>query len=77
MAFERGVRYYTTIGVHINLTFPEDRVCCAWCNYKFVNKSGHTQCSLTGEEIFRPEQYIGNRCPGRDGTIIEKDEGGA
>lgn len=57
MAFKR-VTYYTTATVEIS--FPEDRVCCALC--PLMETYARKQCRRTGEYIV-DDRTIGYYCP--------------
>jgi len=58
MAFESGVKYYTSGTADIH--FPEDKVCCAYC--PLMETYARKQCRLTGE-LLVDDRYIGYWCP--------------
>lgn len=58
MAFESGVRYYTSATVKIS--FPENRVCCQYC--PLLETYARKQCRRTGEYI-ADDRTIGYYCP--------------
>lgn len=62
--FRNGVSYYTHGTLFIDVSFPEDKVCCAQCDF-CKQKYGMQvfQCFLTQEPILQPEKGIGNQCP--------------
>ena len=64
-SFEKGVSYYTAATVEI--FFPEDRVCCAFC--PLMETYARKQCRRTGEYI-ADDRGFGYLCP----LVIKKEE---
>lgn len=64
-SFEKGVSYYTAATVEI--FFPEDRVCCAFC--PLMETYARKQCRRTGEYI-ADDRGVGYLCP----LVIKKEE---
>lgn len=58
MAFESGVKYYTSATAEIH--FPEDRACCDYC--PLMETYARKQCRLTGEYL-ADTRTIGYGCP--------------
>ena len=64
--FENGVRFYGKYKAEIEISFPEDEICCRYCRYCFSEKElGRYRCRLTNEIIYNP--YVigvaGGECP--------------
>ena len=60
--FPRGVSYYTLATVEVG--FPEDRVCCAFCPMLGMElKSDRHYCRKTGEYLVAIRDVIGFNCP--------------
>ncbi len=61
MAFEKGVRYYTTgtLAVH----FPEDKVCCGYCPLAYRLDRDTSKCPFTGQLNFTPALSVQEGCP--------------
>lgn len=59
--FSRGVRYYTKATVEIG--FPEDDVCCAWCPLMTRDPNLRDVCGKTGEILLAPKHSTGFNCP--------------
>lgn len=60
-----GVGYYTSGVAHVDVHFPENKVCCAncvpFCRYEEAFR--RYSCRATGEQILTPFATIGQRCP--------------
>ena len=59
--FDRGVSYYTKATVEVG--FPEDDVCCHWCQLMTRDPNLRDVCSKTGEILLAPKHTIGCNCP--------------
>lgn len=59
--FSRGVRYYTKATVEIG--FPEDDVCCAWCPLMTRDPNLRDVCGKSGEILLAPKHSTGFSCP--------------
>jgi hypothetical protein len=59
--FVNGVSYYTKATAEIG--FPEDDVCCAWCQLMTRDPNLRDVCSKTGELLLAPKPTIGFNCP--------------
>lgn len=61
MAFEKGVRYYTTgmLSVH----FPEDKVCCGYCPLAYRLDRDTSKCPFTGRLNVTPMMSVQEGCP--------------
>ena len=61
--FDKGVSYYTTAEVTIEVSFPEDEIKCKWCPLlKHYDSIDRDRCQLT-DEILVSREIIGSRCP--------------
>ena len=59
--FNNGVSYYTKATIEIG--FPEDDVCCHWCQLMTRDPNLRDVCSKTGEILLAPKHTIGVNCP--------------
>ena len=59
--FDKGVSYYTMATAQIG--FPEDDVCCHWCQLMTRDPNLRDICSQTGEILLAPKHTIGFNCP--------------
>lgn len=59
--FDKGVRYYTEATIAIG--FPEDDVCCHWCQLMSRDPNLRDVCGCTGEILLAPKHTIGFNCP--------------
>lgn len=60
-----GVSYYTSGVAHVDVHFPENKVCCANCIpfCRFEEAFHRYSCRATGEQLLHPFQQIGHMCP--------------
>lgn len=62
---KNGVGWYTSGAAHVEIHFPEDKVCCAncvpFCRYEEAFK--RYSCRATGEQLLYPFATIGAMCP--------------
>lgn len=60
-----GVCYYTSGVAHVDVHFPENKVCCAncvpFCRYEEAFR--RYSCRATGEQILTPFSTVGQLCP--------------
>lgn len=60
-----GVGYYTSGVAHVDIHFPEDKVCCTncvvFCRYEEAFK--RYSCRATGEQLLHPFIRRGEMCP--------------
>lgn len=69
--FERGVRWYTHGRLVVDVGFPEDAVCCRYCQYLRADANAvRYKCCVTGDILYSLDM-TGDRCPIE---IIEEDE---
>lgn len=64
--FENGVSFYGTYKAEIEISFPEDEICCRWCKYCFPEKElSRHRCRLTNEILYNPYVIgvVGDECP--------------
>lgn len=59
--FDKGVSYYTKATTEIG--FPEDDVCCHWCQLMTRDPNLRDVCGKTGEILLAPKHTIGINCP--------------
>ena len=61
--FDKGVSYYTTAKLSIEVHFPEDEVKCKWCPFlKHYDSIDRDKCGIT-QEILYSREITGQRCP--------------
>lgn len=60
--FDKGVRYYTEATVKATVHFPEDAVCCGYCEFCYSDSVGRLWCRLTKGQLFSTE-YVDGNCP--------------
>lgn len=61
--FERGVKYYTPGVATVHVSFPEDTVCCRYCEFLRADANGaRHKCVLTDEILLRLDG-VGGMCP--------------
>lgn len=61
--FDKGVLFYTFAEATIQISFPEDEVCCHWCPFiKHYDGLDRDKCSLT-EDILFSKETRGRNCP--------------
>ena len=74
MAFENGVRFYTKGIAAVEVSFPENAVCCQYCPFCYAEENlKRHKCRLTGEIIVNPYSlYRGAKCP-----VCLKEDGNA
>lgn len=67
-----GVGWYTSGEARIPIFFPEDKVCCSNCIIfcRYEDAFRRYSCRATGEQLLRPWDGVGGRCP----IIFEKLE---
>mgnify|MGYP001272840348 CR=1 FL=1 len=60
-----GVGWYTSGVAHVEIHFPEDKVCCANCVpfCRFEEAFKRYSCRATGEQLLCPFATIGAMCP--------------
>lgn len=62
---EGGCGRYTSGVAHVDVHFPNDRVCCAncvpFCQYEEAFR--RYSCRATGEQLILPFATIGDMCP--------------
>lgn len=59
--FSRGVSWYT--GGTVQITFPEDDICCRWCPLMRVElKTDRAYCCKSGEYLVNPNFHVGQQC---------------
>lgn len=69
--FDKGVSYYTTAEVTLQVNFPEDDIKCKWCPMlKHYDSMDRDRCQLTNE-ILVSREIIGSKCPL---TIMNENE---
>ena len=63
--FDRGINYYTKGKAVIDVSFPEDAVCCQYCRFcRTETELKRYWCRLTNEMIYNPfSPYRGEKCP--------------
>lgn len=63
--FDKGIAYYTTGKVVLEVGFPEDVVCCQYCKFcRIESELKRFWCRLTNEMIYDPfSPYRGKKCP--------------
>ena len=59
--FDRGVGWYTKATVEIS--FPEDDLCCHWCPLMTRDPNLRDICGKTGEILTAPKHTVGLNCP--------------
>ena len=72
-----GVRYYTKGVDKVTINFPEDNVCCNFCQFllrRTNNKLTRYACSRTLEPLGDIHRTIGQFCPLEIIVPEEKDE---
>ncbi len=61
--FDKGIGYYTTCNLNLDVSFPEDEVKCKWCPFiTHYDSIDRDRCTLTSEILYSRE-YIGQKCP--------------
>lgn len=61
--FDKGVKFYTIADLNMQVSFPEDAVCCRYCPFiKHYDSLDRDKCSLT-EEILYSKEVTGHKCP--------------
>ena len=68
--FKNGISYYTVGRAIIEVGFPENRVCCEYCDRLIADSLRRPMCSLTRKLIFAPAS-IDYDCP----VVFEEKEG--
>lgn len=62
---EGGCGWFTSGVAHVDIHFPEDRVCCVncvpFCRYEEAFR--RYSCRATGEQLLTPFATIGHLCP--------------
>ena len=54
-SFDKGVSYYTVGYATIKINFPEDDVCCNWCQFcRSESDLKRFWCRLTNKMIYNP-----------------------
>lgn len=62
--FENGVKFYSMGQANINVAFPEDDICCNWCQFcRAESDLKRFRCRLTNEMIYNPFVGISSKCP--------------
>lgn len=59
--FASGVSFFTH--KFLDISFPEDAVCCYYCPLLFKDKLDRTICNRTGEIILNKMAGTGYLCP--------------
>lgn len=61
--FDKGVSYYTIADLSMQISFPEDSVCCKWCRFlRHYDGIDRDKCALT-EDILYSRELRGINCP--------------
>lgn len=61
--FDKGITWYTTCNLDINIGFPEDEVKCKWCPFlRHFDSTDRDFCQITNEILFTRE-FTGMKCP--------------
>ena len=61
--FDKGVGYYTSGELHLNVFFPEDEVACQWCPFLQYDRGlDRYSCSLTNRILYS-RFCIPEECP--------------
>lgn len=65
MAFEDGIRYYTTLVSPVTIHFPEDHVACQYCRLfcRYEEAFSRYSCRLTDEWLMDVKHGVGRMCP--------------
>lgn len=72
--FEGGVRFYTKGIAVVGVAFPENQVCCRWCQFCRAEESMKRHwCRLTNNVIYNIEA-LGANCPIQLEGKTEEDE---
>ena len=67
--FPEGILWYTTGTITHKVSFPENQVCCRWCDFlKAESDMNRHRCRLTNEMIYTIND-IGLHCP----IVIDKE----
>lgn len=75
MAFEKGVRWYSTGTAHVRVHFPEGQKVCKWCAFCRPEKEmGRYFCRLTNQMLYAPDVELGIGCPIEFDEITEKEK---
>ena len=61
MAFTKTVRYYTR--ATLDVSFPEDKVCCGYCPLAYRLDKYTSKCPFTGQLNFTPALSVQESCP--------------
>lgn len=63
--FENGVGWYTHAKIGTIINFPEDNICCQYCQFCRAEKElGRYWCRLTNDMIYCPEsRVLPDTCP--------------
>lgn len=61
--FDKGVTKYTVATAEVTVNFPEDNVCCRWCQFlKHYDSIDRDRCMLTNDILYSRE-IVGYNCP--------------
>lgn len=67
--FRKGVSYYTTGSMQLDIHFPEDDVCCFHCQRIYKDSVGRYMCDILRKELYSVSDSIHPECP-----LIFKEE---
>ena len=63
--FENGVSFYTKAKINKTVAFPENEVCCQYCEFCRAEKEiGRYWCRLTNDMLYNPQaRVLPRNCP--------------
>lgn len=62
--FDGGIKYYTSGIASIKVNFPEDEVCCKYCEYCYAESGlNRCKCRILHEIIYSPNYGRLENCP--------------
>lgn len=61
--FRNGVSHYTVGTLKTEINFPEDDVCCGWCDYlDKITRVDRYYCRVNKKTIYNPDR-LAEHCP--------------